>query len=134
MGARVTIVWDGMETVLDNLTKIEEKGGENLIKLTADLSKDTEHAWKEATPRRTGRLQDDERAQPAGLSFTLENSTYYYKFVDEGHMTPKSWRTRHGYRPAKRRSHVEGRLMTEKAVEFIESNIEEYLSKFLDGV
>jgi hypothetical protein len=134
MGARVTITWDGMETVLDNLTRIEGKGGENLVKLTEIFAKDTKQAWKEATPRRKGRLQDEERAQPAGLSFTLESSTFYYPFVDPGHWTPKGWRTKRGYRPAKRRSHVEGKYMTDKAVEFVRQNIQEYFSRFLDGV
>ncbi len=134
MGARVTITWDGMEQVLSNLTKIEEKGQENLVKQTAELAKATEADWKDITPRKSGRLQDADVSRPAGLSFTLENNVYYYKFLDEGHMTPRGWRTRHGYRPAKRRSHVEARLMTERAIGFIEDNIEEYLSRFLDGV
>jgi len=134
MGAKVIIEFQGLETVLSNLTKIEEKGQQNLVKQTASLARDTEAEWKEVTPRKSGRLQDDERAVPSGLSFTLKNSVYYYKFLDEGHLTPRGWRTRHGYRRAKRRTRVEARLMTERTVEFIEQNIRGYLVKFLDNV
>lgn len=134
MGARVTITWNGIEEVISNLTTIEEKGQENLIKQTAKLADATKQTWKDNTHRRSGRLQDAEEAPVEGLSFTLNNSVYYYDWVNDGHNTPRGWHTRHGYRPAKRRSHVEGQEMTQKAVEFIEDNIEEYLSKFLDGV
>lgn len=134
MGARVIITFQGVEQVLGNLTQIEEKAGQNLQKQTNELAKATEQAWKEATPRRTGRLQDADKAETAALSFTLRNATFYYPFVDEGHMTPRGWRTKHGYRLAKRRSRVKGREMTQKAVEFIRQNIREYLSKFLEGV
>ena len=134
MGARVVITIDGLQTVLNNLSQIEEKAGQNLQTLTEDLAKDTERAWKEATPRKTGLLQDSDRAEPGSLSFTLNNSVHYYKFVDEGHMTPRAWRTRHGYRTAKRRSRVAGREMTPRAIEFIRQNIRGYLSKFLDNV
>jgi hypothetical protein len=83
----------------------------------------------------TGRLVSEERAETvSGLSFTLNNTTKYYEWVDKGHMTPRGWRTRRGYRLAKRRSRVPGQHMTEKAVQFIEQNINSYLSKFLDNV
>lgn len=134
MGARVTVTIEGLDQVLNNLTTIQEKAPENLQRLTAELAKDTETAWKEATPRRTGRLQDEERAQVSGLSFTLEDAVYYYKFVNDPHRTPAGWRTRHGYRLAKRRSEVPGKYMTEKAVQFVVDNIEEYLARFLDDV
>lgn len=134
MGVRVTITWDGIEEAVSRLGTISERGQQNLVKLTSELAKDTETAWKEATPRRTGRMQSEERAEVAEMSFTLQNNTYYYQFVDPGHWTPRGWRTKHGYRPAKRRSHVEGRFMTQKAVGFVEQNIVPYLSKFLDGV
>jgi hypothetical protein len=134
MGTRAMITFDGLNTVLDRLTQIEEKAGENLQTQTEKLAADTERTWREATPRRTGRLQEADQAKTARLSFTLNNATRYFDWVDTGHMTAKGWRTRHGYRFAKRRSHVEGRYMTEKAIQFIEQNIREYLSKFLDGV
>lgn len=134
MGAKVTIVFEGLDTVLQNLTQIEEKAPQNLEKLTRELARDTEQAWKQATPRDTGRMQSEERSEASGLSFTLMNGTYYYKFVDEGHMTPAGWRTKRGYRRAKRRSRVAARNMTKQAVEFVEQNIRGYLVKFLDTV
>lgn len=133
MGARVTITIDGVDEVIQNLTNIGERSEKNLVELAAELARDTEDAWKAATPRRTGRLQEADVAKPDGLSFTLNNDVFYYKFLDTGHWTPRGWRTRHGFRPAKRRSHVEGRQMTEKAVQFVEENITDYLSRFLDG-
>ena len=132
MGARVTIEWIGLDEAVNRLGEIEVRAEENLVKQVAALARDTEQEWKQATPRRTGRLQEADVAKPDGLSFTLNNDVYYYPFVDEGHWTPKGWRTRHGYRPAKRRSHVAGREMTSQAVEFIEGNITDYLSRFLD--
>lgn len=134
MGVTVTITWNGIEEAVSRLGTISERGQQNLVKLTADLAKDTEHAWRDATPRRTGRMQSEEHAETAGLSFTLQNTTYYYQFVDPGHWTPRGWRTKHGYRLAKRRSHVAGRFMTQKAVGFVAQNIVPYLSRFLDGV
>ena len=131
---RIIITWDGLEQVIGNLTSIEQKGQENIKSITRQLAKDTETMWKQATPQRTGRLQGGSSAPSEGMSFELLNSVHYYPFVDEGHMTPAGWRTKRGYRPAKRRSHVEGKHMTDKAVEFIEQNLEPRLSKFLDGV
>ncbi len=135
MGARVVIEWQGIETVISNLSRIEEIAPQNLEKQMAALAKDTEQEWKRVTPRgKTGRLQGADVAEPDGLSFTLKNATKYYPFVDEGHWTPRGWRTKHGYRPAKRRSRVAGREMTSKTVQFILQNINDYLSKFLDNV
>lgn len=134
MGARVVIEWQGLETVISNLSRIEEIAPQNLERQVSALAKDTEQEWKQVTPRRTGRLQNADVAEPDGLSFTLKNNVYYYKFVDEGHNTPRGWRTKHGYRPAKRRSHVAGREMTSKTAQFVAQNINDYLSKFLDNV
>jgi hypothetical protein len=134
MGARVIIEWDGLEQVISNLADLGEKAPQNLEHQMAELASATEDAWKESTPRRTGRLQEADIVETGGMSFTLNNATRYYDWVDRGHMTPAGWRTRHGYRPAKRRSHVEGQEMTDKAVQFIEENIEDYLSKFLDNI
>lgn len=132
-GARVIVTLEGLDEVLGNLTAINEKAQDSLIKQVQMLARDTEQFWKQVTPRRTGRLQAGDRAEGSGLSFTLNNSVRYYPFVDTGHWTPRGWRTRHGYRLAKRRSHVEGREMTSKTVDFITRNILEYLSKFLDN-
>jgi hypothetical protein len=134
MGVRVVIEWSGLEQVISNLADIEEKAPQNLEHQMAELAHDTEEEWKQNTPRRTGKLQDADVVEPDGLSFTMKNSVHYYPFVDEGHNTPRGWRTKHGYRPAKRRSHVEGREMTSKTIDFIEENLEDHLSKFLDNV
>lgn len=134
MGARVSVVFEGLDTVLNNLTRIEEKAPQNLQTQIERLARDTEQAWRQATPRRTGRLQSEESAQTVRFGFTLNNSTRYYDWLSDGHWTPRGWRTRRGFRRAKRRSFVEGRHMTEKAMEFITRNILEYLSKFLDNV
>src|SRR5579859_697853 len=131
---RVVISFQGIETVIGNLTAIGEKAPANLQKLTTKLSEDTLSAWKRATPVRSGRMQAADLSEVGALAFTLMNSTRYYDWVSKGHNTPMGWRTKRGYRPAKRRSHVAGRKITEKAVEFIESNISNYLSKFLDDV
>lgn len=134
MGAGVKITWEGIDTVINNLDAIEQKASEGVIKQTKALASATEQAWKDATPRRTGKLQEGDRVEVDGMSFTLRNAVQYYPFVSEGHMTPRGWRTRRGYRVAKRRSRVEGKLITEKAIQFVEQNIRDYLSRFLDGV
>jgi hypothetical protein len=133
MGIKVTITWDGLDTVISNLSDIEETAPKNLERQVESLASATEDNWKENTPKgKTGKLQGGDVAEPDGLSFTLRNAVKYYKFVDEGHQTPKGWHTKHGYRLAKRRSHVAGREITSKTVEFIEQNLEKYLSKFLE--
>lgn len=134
MGVKVTITWDGIEEAVSRLGTISERGQQNLVKLTANLADDGKTAWREVTPHRTGRLQGEEEAISSGLSATFRSSTFYYPFVSEGHYTPRGWRTKHGFRPAKRRSHVAGREMTAKLVDWLRQNTPEYLSKFLDGV
>lgn len=130
----VKIVFEGLDTVLNNLTKIEERAPQNLQVQNERLAKDTEQEWKQNTHRRSGRMQGEERVQTVRFGFTLNNTTRYYDWVNDGHMTPRGWRTRRGYRLAKRRSHVPGQYMTQKAMEFVTQNILEYLSKFLDNV
>lgn len=133
MGARVTIELIGLETVIANLDKIGEQAPANLEKQTAELARGAQDAWDAVTPVRSGRLIGGNKAEVGGLSITFMNGVYYYKFVnDPGHMTPAGWHTRHGYRPARRRSHVAGKPMTETLVDFVSENIEEYLSKFID--
>lgn len=131
---RVIITFQGIDTVIGNLTTIEQKSGTNLQKLTTKLSEDTLSAWKRSTPVRSGRMQAADLSEVGALSFTLMNATRYYRWVDEGHNTPAGWRTKRGYRPAKRRSHVAARNITRAAVDFVEANIREYFSKFLDDV
>src|SRR6266567_349821 len=132
MGIRIIVKIINLETVLANLDAIHEKAIQGVIKQTERLASDTNDAWRAATPRRSGRLSGGSGYKVSGMSFTLNNAVKYYPFVDEGHMSPKGWNTKHGYRPAKKRSHVPGHFMTNKAVEFIEEHILEYLSKFLD--
>lgn len=135
--ARVVINWQGIDEVIANLSTIEGQGVTNLHSLTKELATDTESAWKQATPvgrakkEASERLQARDIAVPAELSFTLENSVYYYKFVDEGHKTPRGWHTKQGYRLAKHRSFVKGREMTKSALDFVRANIHGYLSRFL---
>lgn len=132
MPFKITIEWDGIEEVVGNLESIGENARANLTKELADLSRDAEADWKEGTPVRTGRLMGADEGFPADLVITFSNDVFYYKFVDLGHRTPKGWRTAHGYRPAKRVSMVEGRLMTERLIKFLEANLADYLSKFLE--
>lgn len=132
MGVKVVIEWTGMDTVISNLSDIGEKAPKNLEKQVESLAGATEDVWREVTPHRTGKLRDADIAEPDGLSFTMKNVTKYYIFVDAGHQTPRGWNTRHGYRAAKKRSHVEGREMTSQAIQFIKENLSEYLSKFLE--
>lgn len=138
MGARIVIEWQGLDAAISQLTRIEEVLPQNLEQQMAALAKDTQSVWKQNTPKgkngRLHRLQGGDIAEPDGLSFTMKNSTYYYGWVDEGHNTPRGWRTKHGYRPAKRRSHVAGREMTSKTMQFVMQNIVQYLSKSLDNV
>lgn len=134
MGARVIIQWQGLDAAISRLSEIEEKAPQNLERQVSALATATEQEWKQNTPRRTGKLQEGDKVEPDGLSFTLNNSTRYYPFVDTGHWTPKGWRTKHGYRPAKRRSHVAGREMTSKTIQFVLQRMNDYLSKFLDNV
>lgn len=138
MGARVTITIEGLDQAITRLTEIKEKGEENLIKQVKKLSDDGRDAWKDATPRRKGRLQEEEEGVAAGLSIAFKSPTYYYDWVNEGHDTPRGWHrlTKHGvvWRAAKHRSHVAGREMTPKLMEWLTDNTEEYLAKFLDGV
>lgn len=131
--ARVTITIEGLEQVITSLTEIGAKSEQSLVKLTKKLSDDGRRAWKDVTPRgKTGRLQGEERAEPSGLSITFSSPTRYYGWVDAGHWTPRGWRTKRGFRLAKHRSHVAGREMTPKLVEWLTENTPEYLSKFLE--
>jgi len=132
MAAKVVIEIDGLQTVLGNLDRIEAQALDNLEKQTTQLTRDAQDAWRSATPVRTGRLMGGDRGIPGGLEAEFINDVRYYPFVSEGHRTP-SYFHRHGrIVPAKRRSFVSGRHMTDKLIEFLEGNILQYLSKFLD--
>ena len=131
---RITIEFSGLTENIEYLTAINEKAIAGIEKQTALLARDAEAAWKSATPKRSGRLQAGDVSQVGGMSFTLNNSVRYYDWVNDGHNTPKGFRTKRGYRPAKRHSHVAGREMTQKAVQFVEENAVGYISKFLDDI
>jgi hypothetical protein len=141
MAVKVTIQFEGVQEVMQRLTEIEEKAEKNVETITKQLAEDTEKAWKDATPygkhsekRKTPHLRDEDKTVPSGLTFVLQNSVYYYKFVDEGHNTPKGWMTKHGFREAKKNSYVKGQEITKKATDFVEQHTVPYLSKFLDNV
>lgn len=134
MGARVIIQWQGLDAALSRLSEIEEKAPQSLERQVAALASATEQEWKQNTPRRRGKLQEGDKTEPDGLSFTLNNAVSYYKFVDEDHTTARGWRTKHGYRLAKRRTRVKGKEMTTKTMDFVKQSIRGYLSKFLDNV
>lgn len=131
MPYKVTVKITGLTEVLSNLDRIGNEAEQNLRDIVATLAQDTKIAWKDATPERSGRLRGGETAPAGGLRFQLEDAVYYYPFVNDGHMTPRGWHTKHGYRPAKRRSHVAGKFMTEAAVDYVSNNIIELLSRFL---
>lgn len=134
MGAKVIITIEGLDEVLNRLDEIGKKAGENVQQITQQFARDSEQFMQEVTPVRTGRLRQGDKAEAQGLSFTLQNGEKYYPFVSDGHMTPAGWHTRRGYRPAKRRSHVAGKHITEQTVQYIEENIEDRYSRFLDNV
>lgn len=130
--ARVTITWEGLNNAISHLENVSVSVQDKIERQTAQLARDGQNAWRNATPVRTGRLMGGDRGIPGGLEIEFMNNVFYYKFLDEGHMTPAGWHTKHGYRPAKRRSHVAGKFMTEKLVEFLEGNVDEYLRQALD--
>lgn len=134
MAVKITVQWDGLQEALERLDSMEERAPESLQSRLHAFGEDVEQVWRDNTPRRTGKLQGGDSVEPDGLSLTLNNDVYYFDFVDKGHWTPRGWHTRHGYRPAKRRSHVEGREITTKTTEFIEGHLADALSTFLDDL
>jgi hypothetical protein len=135
MGAKVTITWDGLEQMIGDLSAMEEKAPQNIEAQTKKLAEDTKQVLVQNTPKgKTGRLREGDETVPAGMSFTIQNSVFYFDFVSDGHKTARGWRTKRGYRKAKRQSYVEGKHITEKATDFVAQNIEGYLSKFMDNL
>lgn len=128
---KVTISFNGLDEAISHFAKIPDQSRANLVKKTANFGGSARTFWQGATPVRSGRLKGGNVADVSDLTITFMNDVYYYTFVDTGHMTPRGWHTRHGYRLAKRRSHVEGKFMTDKLVDFIKSNIGDALSDFL---
>jgi hypothetical protein len=135
MGARVIIAWQGLDQAISRLVEIEEKAPQAIEAQVKAFADDTQAYWRQVTPHgKTGRLEEGDNVEPDGMSFTMKNSIYYFDWVNDGHMTPRGWRTKRGYRFAKRRSHVAAREMTSKTAQFIIENIGNSLSKSLDNI
>jgi len=132
VGYKVTITLEGLDKVVSNLKDIGKKGRENVEKITQETGKDALDVMKGATHVRSGRLKQGDTLEGSGLSFTLSNAVKYAPFIEYGHMTARGWHTRHGYRPAKRRSHVPAYPFLKPAVEFIVEELPDRLSKFLE--
>lgn len=129
MGIKVTISIEGIDTVISNLDTIGKKIETNIQDITAALGADAQDVMRAHTHVRTGTLREGDSLDVGHFSFTLFNDVRYAKWVNPGHMSPRGWRTKHGYRPAKRRSHVPGEFFLEAAVEFVESEILDRLGK-----
>ena len=132
MAVRVTIEWEGLGGAISRFSQMGGQLNSNLENQTQALARAGKDAWDAATPVRTGRLKGGNVGDAGGLEITFSNAVRWYPFVDLGHRTP-SYFHRHGrIVPAKRISHVEGRFMTEKLVEFLEGAVGEYLQKAID--
>lgn len=134
MGMRIIVKIEGVQETIDHLSEIQAKARQNLEHQNAELAKATEQNWKQNTHRRSGRMQSEESVDVQGLKFTMNNTTNYYDWVNDGHNTPRGWHTKRGFRPAKHRHWVEGQHMTDKTTDFVAENATDYLSKFLDNV
>lgn len=134
MGYRVIVTFEGIDEVIGNLSATGEELQTNITEAMAQLSADTQDEWQAATPVRTGRLQAGDKASASGMSFTLANSVFYYSLRDKGHMTPRGWRTKHGYRPAKKRSHVAGAHMSDRAIGYIKGELMNRLGKAVSSI
>ena len=105
---------------------------DNLENQTQALGRAGKDAWDAVTPVRSGRLKGGNIAESGGLEITFRNAVKYFPFVDKGHRT-RSYFRRHGrIIPAKRISHVPGKFMSEKLVQFLEGAVGEYLTKAVD--
>lgn len=134
MGYKVTIEWEGLEGAISHFSQMGGQLKGNLENQSQALARAGKDAWDEVTPVRSGRLRGGNIGDAGGLTITFSNATYYYPFVSEGHRTP-SYFHRHGrIVPAKRISHVAGRGMTEKLVQFLEGATGEYLQKAVDDL
>ena len=130
----VTVTMAGGEQVMSRLSNLNGRSEQNIEALMNELAGDTQTAWQEVTPRRSGRLQDSEMAVMGDMEFSLISDVWYYSLVDEGHKTARGWRTKHGYRQAKHRTEVPGKRMTQQAVDFAVEHITGYLSHVWDEI
>lgn len=132
MTYKVTIEWEGLSGAISRFSQMGGQLNDNLENQTQALGRAGKEAWDSVTPVRTGRLKGGNVADAGGLTITFSNATYYYEFLDKGHRT-RSYYRRHGrIIPAKRISHVQGKFMTEKLVQFLEGAVGEYLQKAVD--
>src|SRR5690348_4891330 len=120
MGYTIRVEWTGLDGAISRFSQMGEQLNNNLENQAQALGRAGKDAWDSVTPVRSGRLKGGNTAEAGGLTVTFSNAVRYYPFLDTGHMTP-SYFHRHGrIVPAKRRSHVAGRFMTEKLVKFLE--------------
>ncbi len=134
MGYTVTIEWEGLDGAISRFSTMGEKLTNNLENQTQALSRAGQDAWDAVTPVRSGRLKGGNEAEAGGMSITFRNATYYYVFLVKGHRTRSYFRYHGRIVPAKRISHVPGKFMTEKLVEFLEGNVGKYLEKAVDDL
>ena len=128
MPIRVRIEFEGIDTVIGNLEAYGEELPVRIEEVMAKLADETQEAWQEATPVRTGHLRQWDVTHPGGMTFTLENPVYYYPFVDAGHAVRSGWRVKG---PVV--GHVAARNMTQHAVQFVEGNLLDRLGSAISG-
>jgi hypothetical protein len=132
MGYTIRVEWIGLENAISHFQDVGYSTLDKIEKQGVELARAGQDAWRSVTPVRSGRLMGGDRGVPGGFEIEFINATRYYDWVDRGHRTPSYFR-RHGrVIPAKRVSHVAGREMTEKLVEYLEGATPEYLRKALD--
>lgn len=134
MGYTIRVEWEGLGEAVSRFSQMGEKLNSNLENQSQALGRAGKDAWDSATPVRSGRLKGGNVANAEGLTVTFSNAVKYYVWVDEGHMTRRGHMTKHGFKPAKRRSHVAGKFMTEKLVQWAKENVGEYLQKAVDDL
>lgn len=128
---RIRVEWEGISAMEARIDSIGQKTVQNIEKNMHNLGEDAHVVMQEHTHVRSGRLLEGDQLNVAGMSFELANQVRYAKFIEGGHMTPSYFHTRHGIRPAKKRSFVGPFPFLEPAVEFGMENILEYLSHSL---
>lgn len=132
MGYTVRVEWEGLDNAISRFENIGLSVLDKIEKQGVELARAGQDAWRSVTPVRSGRLMGNDRGVPGGFEIEFMNATRYYDWVSDGHRTP-SYFHRHGrIVPAKRRSFVAGKHITEKLVEYLEGATTEYLRKALD--
>jgi hypothetical protein len=134
MGYTIRVEWTGLDGAISHFSQMGEQLNNNLETQSQALARDGKDAWDEVTPVRSGRLKGGNVGDAGGLTITFSNATFYYPFVSDGHRTRSYFRHHGRIVPAKRISHVPGKFMTEKLVEWLEGNVGEYLTKAIDDL